>query len=277
MDEEFVTGSPLARLLAIGVRNFADDNGVFEWKPLKLKMQILPADNCDIAELLDELVQCNQISRFEVDGKPYGINRNFTKYQKPKKPNGYYPFPPEPLGNGYVIKHATTYESSEPVSMSTNHNSEPVRNQFGNSPAEGVGNREKGEGRREKEDDIPPNPIEGGSADNNQPDDQSKSPDDDDDDVDLAFEKYKVIARQCNLPVPNGLSKKRRSQLSARLKQHGIDVWYQALNKIQNSKYLRGEVNGFRATIDFMLAEPSFQKIIEGNYDDQKDVERCPL
>jgi len=143
VDEEFVTGSPLARLLAIGVRNFADDNGVFEWKPLKLKMQILPADNCDMDELLQELLLTNQISRFEVEGKTYGIIRNFTKFQKPKSPKGYYPLPPEPLANGYVTKHPTAYESSEPAPPIDSASSEQFPNLFGNSSSEGGGRGEK--------------------------------------------------------------------------------------------------------------------------------------
>ncbi len=39
-DEDFVQCSPFARLLAIFVRNEADDHGVFKWKPVTLKMRI---------------------------------------------------------------------------------------------------------------------------------------------------------------------------------------------------------------------------------------------
>jgi hypothetical protein len=38
-DDQFVSCSPLARLLALGVRNQSDDNGIFEWNPVKLKMR----------------------------------------------------------------------------------------------------------------------------------------------------------------------------------------------------------------------------------------------
>ncbi len=93
VDDQFVTCSPLGRLLAIGVRNFADDNGAFEWKPIKMKMQILPADNCDINGLLDELLQSNQIIKYSVNGGEYGLIRNFRKYQKPKKPSCKFPKP----------------------------------------------------------------------------------------------------------------------------------------------------------------------------------------
>jgi len=90
-DEAFVTCSMAARLLAIAIRNDADDNGIFEWKPLQLKMRLFPADNLNIEELLDELVETNQVMSAEIDGRKYGAIRNFTKFQRPKKPNSVHP------------------------------------------------------------------------------------------------------------------------------------------------------------------------------------------
>ncbi|MFT4091857.1 MAG: hypothetical protein QM645_14080 [Asticcacaulis sp.] len=85
-DEDFVSCGPYARLLALALRNEADDNGVFEWKPVGLKMRLFPVDNIDIVELLAELVTFNQIARFEHNGKAYGVIRNFARYQRPKRP-----------------------------------------------------------------------------------------------------------------------------------------------------------------------------------------------
>lgn len=48
-DENFVGLSLEARLLCIGLRNYADDYGVFEWKPIPLKIEIFPMDNVDMA------------------------------------------------------------------------------------------------------------------------------------------------------------------------------------------------------------------------------------
>lgn len=104
-DDQFVMCSPLARLLALGLRNESDDNGVFEWNPVKLKMRLLPADNCNIESLLVELVSTNQIIHFDIDGKKYGLIRNFLKYQKPKYPSYQYPIP-EVLPEGFVLKEA---------------------------------------------------------------------------------------------------------------------------------------------------------------------------
>jgi hypothetical protein len=90
-DEEFVSCSAEARLLALALRNEADDNGVFQWKPTTLKMRLLPADSVDCAELLQELVDTRQVMKFEVDGKSYGAIRNFHAFQSPRKPRPVYP------------------------------------------------------------------------------------------------------------------------------------------------------------------------------------------
>jgi hypothetical protein len=106
-DEQFVTCTPLARLLAIGLRNEADDHGVFEWKPLTIKMRLLPGDNCDVSVLLEELIATEQITRYTAEGKQFGIIRNFMAFQRPKKPVYRYPVPPEfPTGTEPVSPKA---------------------------------------------------------------------------------------------------------------------------------------------------------------------------
>lgn len=105
-DEQFVSCTPLARLLAFGIRNEADDNGIFEWNLFRLKVRILPGDNCDIAALLAELLASNQIIRYEIEGKAYGLIRNFQRFQRPKEPSFKYPLPPTSisLDQGYSFR-----------------------------------------------------------------------------------------------------------------------------------------------------------------------------
>ena len=58
-DEEFMpltVERPIAIALLVGLWIQADDAGVFEWKPLTLKAQILPAITDDFASMLDVLV-----------------------------------------------------------------------------------------------------------------------------------------------------------------------------------------------------------------------------
>lgn len=94
-DEDLVQVSIAARLLFIGIWGEADDKGVFEWKPLTLKMRLYPADNVDIETLLSELVSVDAVVSYEFDGRKFGIVRNFRKFQRPKKPNDVHPMPSE--------------------------------------------------------------------------------------------------------------------------------------------------------------------------------------
>ena len=90
-DEAFVTLSDAAKWFFIGLWTEADDRGVFEWKPITLKMRIAPASTLLADPLLSEMEQLDRIRRYEIDGHQYGAIRNFTKYQRPKFPK--YRFP----------------------------------------------------------------------------------------------------------------------------------------------------------------------------------------
>jgi len=86
-DPDFVGLSLAARLFLIGLWNEADDYGIFEWKPLTLKMRLSPADNLDAAAVLDEIHAAGRVQKIERAGKSYGLVRNFRKYQRPKTPS----------------------------------------------------------------------------------------------------------------------------------------------------------------------------------------------
>lgn len=117
-DEAFVTLSPFARLLILGIWNESDDKGTFPWSPLQMKMRVLPADNVDAPALMEELQSAGLIKRYEVSGKSFGAVRNFCKFQRPKKPNDVHPI---------------TDEMRNYVAMTAGHSSsggEAVPNQF---------------------------------------------------------------------------------------------------------------------------------------------------
>lgn len=94
-DESWVSCSPVARLLYIGLWTDADDQGLFEWKPLQLKMRLLPGDAADVASLLGELAAVDLIAPFEHGGRQFGAIKQFRKYQRPKKPNSIHFLPDE--------------------------------------------------------------------------------------------------------------------------------------------------------------------------------------
>lgn len=89
--------SPLARLLFIGLWCYADREGRLEDRPKRLKVDILPYDDCDIDELLNALANSPDkfILRYEVDGKRYIQIANFLKHQNPhiKEPASTIPAP----------------------------------------------------------------------------------------------------------------------------------------------------------------------------------------
>ena len=99
-DEKFVALSPLARLLFVGMWNFADDDGRMQYSPVTLKLQILPADSVEISELLDEIRRESMVLIYEVDGKWYLQIVNFGKHQKVDKrtPSKLPPPPPNTQG-----------------------------------------------------------------------------------------------------------------------------------------------------------------------------------
>ena len=82
-NEELVEIDPLGRLLFIGLWTVADREGRLEDRPKKIKMSILPCDNCDVDLLLQELADREFLLRYEVNGKKYIQIINFVKHQNP--------------------------------------------------------------------------------------------------------------------------------------------------------------------------------------------------
>lgn len=64
-DEKFVALQPLARLLFMGMWSYACDNGHLEDRPSQIKMRVLPADSCNVSELLDEIVKQGMATRID--------------------------------------------------------------------------------------------------------------------------------------------------------------------------------------------------------------------
>lgn len=125
-DEDFLELSVEAKLATILIRCEADDNGVFEWKPKTLKARLFPADDVDMAAILSEMEANRQVTSYELEGRKYGVIRNFRRYQRPKKPNSVYPFPER------FRKYAGFKDDDAPTSDEPDDdNGAPVHHQFG--------------------------------------------------------------------------------------------------------------------------------------------------
>lgn len=94
-DENFVELSDTAQIFLVALWTECDDQGVFEWKPKRLKMRLRPASTEPVDGLLSELEDLEFVRRYEMNGRQYGAVRNFATYQRPRKPNYQHPIPPE--------------------------------------------------------------------------------------------------------------------------------------------------------------------------------------
>lgn len=80
-DAECAAGLPLFRAFT-GLWCHADREGRFEWDARVLKTQILPWWDGDFRRCLDTLEDIGKIVSYEVDGRRYGLVRNFCKHQR---------------------------------------------------------------------------------------------------------------------------------------------------------------------------------------------------
>ncbi len=252
-DEDFVLLTPWARLLTLAIRNEADDNGVFEWKPTTIKMRLFPADNVQIDPLLEEMVAHNQIKKFSACGRHYGVIRNFRRFQRPKKPNSIHPFP-----NEFRTYVGLGDENTEPEDDDDGGGSE-------NSP------QRKEEGDKMKEEgDSSPSESQGlgarvlplpGNLDNDKKNAEL-----------LFLAAWNVMAQETGLARCQKFTTQRRGKFRAREKDAGgLSGVLQGLEKLKSSPFLCGDNDrGWKADIDFFLRESSFTKLMEGAYDRKK-------
>lgn len=84
-NEELGELEPLARLLFIGMWTIADFKGCFEFRPKRLKVKLLPYDDCDIEKLAINLDKSGFITIYSVQGQRYVKVNNFGKHQNPHK------------------------------------------------------------------------------------------------------------------------------------------------------------------------------------------------
>lgn len=86
-DERLTECSLSARLLFIGMLNFADDNGNQAYSAKRLKMQIFPADAIDTQPLLDELIAQGVVIEYAVNGEKFLHIKGFQTHQVINRPS----------------------------------------------------------------------------------------------------------------------------------------------------------------------------------------------
>ncbi len=83
--EQMAENDPLGRLLFLGLTTIADFKGDLEWRPKRIKIQLLPYDECN-TELLAINLDKSGFVRFYSDGEKIYLHVvNFEKHQNPHK------------------------------------------------------------------------------------------------------------------------------------------------------------------------------------------------
>ena len=100
-----------ARLLFIGMLNFADDNGNMEASVRRIKMQVLPADNVDAEELVADLIAHGVLTEYSVNEKKYWHIKGFKKHQRINRPSNS-TIPQPPLSEDSVSTHVALPDGS---------------------------------------------------------------------------------------------------------------------------------------------------------------------
>lgn len=88
-DEDMAEVSEAACLLAIGLLNYADDEGYFNANPKLVKAAVFPIrePSVPITVLIQELSNCGYLSMYSTpDGRHFGFIKNFAKHQVVNKP-----------------------------------------------------------------------------------------------------------------------------------------------------------------------------------------------
>ena len=96
---------PLARLLFSGLWCMADAEGRLEYRPLRVKAEVLPYDECDVDQLVDELEQRGFVRRYTVEDVTILVIPKFLDHQRPHPKEPTESFPPEEndgAGNKFV-------------------------------------------------------------------------------------------------------------------------------------------------------------------------------
>lgn len=134
VSEQTIACSPNARLLFIGMWNFADDSGIHPTSYVRLKAQIFPADNCTLEEIknwINELISNGLIREYAIDEKSYWIITGWKNHQRIDKPTYRYPPPQSELKkikDSLTITNRELAETSQSIPRIVDESSTTDRN-----------------------------------------------------------------------------------------------------------------------------------------------------
>lgn len=130
-NDRLVDLDPLIRLLFIGTWQASDRRGLLEDRPMKLKIQILPADDCDVDEFLYQLQDAGFVIRYHEKKAPekrYIKIIKFPDHQNPHRDEKVNPNIPEfdPKKHGISTRPAGCQQGADTVPAPSQHQSNPA-------------------------------------------------------------------------------------------------------------------------------------------------------
>ena len=146
LHEELAELDAETRLAFIGLWCAADRKGRFEWRPKKLKAQILPYSETDFSRVLDALVTRGLLVKYASSDREFGWIPGFTKHQVINNRERGSEIPPAPE-DACINNSDATGTRGERVNDATR------------SCTSGTGNKEQG--TRNREGSTPCSPPEG--------------------------------------------------------------------------------------------------------------------
>ena len=81
-NDELAECEPMARLLFVGLWTLADRDGRLACRPMRIKAELFPYDNCDMAELLGQLQKRGFIDIYESEGVTVLEIPKFAEHQR---------------------------------------------------------------------------------------------------------------------------------------------------------------------------------------------------
>lgn len=83
------------------------------------------------------------------------------------------------------------------------------------------------------------------------------------------FDEWNKVAGRIGKPKVRDMTPSRRQNLKARIAQYSLADFVEVFAKVQASPFLRGDRGWRGCTFDWCMKRANFQKILEGNYDDE--------
>lgn len=241
-NDELAECSVYARLLFIGLWCLADREGRLEDRPKRIKAEILPYDDCNVEELLQELTHFGFIYRYKANEINCIWIPKFSNHQKPHTNEKGSELPP------YDTELATM------VTSSVNHgdksflpNTQPL-GPLSLNPDSGMRNEEK-ESCFSFPEKIPLKEIL------------------------KTWNDYKRF-NNANVPALKNIKQntQRYKHIRARWNNNpNIETWKQVIQNVMQSNFLNGN-NQRGWTVDFdwiVKSEDNFIKVWEGKYEDK--------